>query len=154
MSVQPLAGLKVLDFTHYLAGPYCTMVLADLGADVVKVERTRVGEDGRRVGTTFIDGDSALWLALNRNKRSFAANLKDEGDRALVQRLAAVADVIVENYRPGALKRLGLGYEDVRATNEKVILVTPFFKPPIGLAISIAGSVPNGKYRYLSVGMS
>jgi crotonobetainyl-CoA:carnitine CoA-transferase CaiB-like acyl-CoA transferase len=103
----PLAGIRVLDFTHALAGPYCTMLLGDLGADVIKVEPP-TGDHSRLWGPPFINGESSYFLSVNRNKRSVVLDLKTPAGRALAERLAAVADVVVENFRPGTMARLGL----------------------------------------------
>lgn len=118
-----LDGVRVLDFTQMMLGPFATQVLADLGADVIKVERPEVGEwerglefAGRLVGT-----DSAAFLAMNRNKRSVAVDLKAPGAREALLRLGATCDVVVENFRPGVLDRLGLGYDDFRAVREDII---------------------------------
>src|SRR5215212_9523203 len=97
----PLDGLLVADFSRVLAGPYATMTLGDLGADVVKVERPGAGDDTRAWGPPWRDGDSAYFLALNRNKRSLALDLADPDDRRLARRLALRADVMVESFRPG-----------------------------------------------------
>lgn len=125
-SSLPLSGVRVLDLSRVLAGPYATMVLADLGADVVKVEHPERGDDTRHWGPPFAEGEagareSAYFLSVNRNKRSVAADLKSEAARERVARLAAGADVVVENLRRGALEALGLGYEAVRETNPGVI---------------------------------
>ncbi|MEQ8389307.1 MAG: CoA transferase [Alphaproteobacteria bacterium] len=109
----PLAGVTVLDLTRVLAGPYCTMVLADLGARVIKVERPGDGDDSRGYGP-FLAGESAYFGSLNRGKESIALDLKDEADRALFERLLAEADVLVENYRPGTMERLGYGAAKLR----------------------------------------
>src|SRR5205823_6332408 len=118
----PLAGIRVLDFTQFMQGPWATQLLGDMGADVVKVEPP--AGDWER-GYTFDDvwpgGDSALFLAMNRNKRSIVVNLKSDTGRELALRLAAGADVIVENARPGVMDRLGVGYEHVRAVNPSVV---------------------------------
>jgi crotonobetainyl-CoA:carnitine CoA-transferase CaiB-like acyl-CoA transferase len=107
----PLEGLRVLDLTHALAGPYCTMLLADLGADVIKVEQPVEGDHSRRWGPPFVNGESAYFLSVNRNKRSVALDLKHEaGLRAAVD-LALASDVLVENFRPGTAARLGLGWD-------------------------------------------
>jgi crotonobetainyl-CoA:carnitine CoA-transferase CaiB-like acyl-CoA transferase len=118
-----LDGIRVLDFTQMMLGPFATQVLADLGADVIKVERPRVGEwerglefAGRLIGT-----DSAAFVAMNRNKRSVAIDLKGKGARDALLRLAATCDVVVENFRPGVMERLGLGYEDFRAVRPDII---------------------------------
>ena len=106
----PLAGLRVLDLSWVLAGPYCTMVLADLGADVVKCERPPWGDVARTMGSPS-DGESGYFFSINRGKRSVAIDLKREEGRDLLLRLVPEFDVLVENFRPGALERLGLGYE-------------------------------------------
>jgi len=117
----PLSGLLVADFSRVLAGPYCTMLLADLGADVIKVE-SPAGDDTRSwMPPVTEDGVSTYFLAINRNKRSVALDLKDEGDRALAQELARRADVFVQNFKPGGLSRFGLDYDAVSAVNPSVI---------------------------------
>src|SRR6202041_3662207 len=117
----PLSGLLVADFSRVLAGPYCTMLLADLGADVIKVEAP-AGDDTRSwMPPVTEDGVSTYFLAINRNKRSVALDLKDDGDRALAQELARRADVFVQNFKPGGLARFGLDYESVSEVNPSVI---------------------------------
>jgi len=116
----PLSGLLVADFSRVLAGPYATMLLADLGADVVKVEAP-VGDDTRAWTPPVRDGISTYYLAINRNKRSVALDLKDEHDVGLARVLAARADVMIENFKPGGLDRFGLGYDDVAADNPGII---------------------------------
>jgi crotonobetainyl-CoA:carnitine CoA-transferase CaiB-like acyl-CoA transferase len=117
----PLAGLLVADFSRVLAGPYCTMLLADLGADVIKVEAP-AGDDTRSwMPPVTEDGVSSYYLAINRNKRSVALDLKDDGDRALARELARRADVFVHNFKPGGLARYGLDYDSVSAENASVI---------------------------------
>src|SRR5438445_11058380 len=101
MSGQSLAGVRVLDLSRVLAGPYCTMVLGDLGADVVKVENPDGGDDTRHWGPPFVEGESAYYLGVNRNKRSIAVNLKNPAGQELVRRPATHSDVFVENLRPG-----------------------------------------------------
>ena len=116
----PLAGVKVLDYTQIMAGPFCGMLLADMGADVIKVERPG-GDDSRRMAPPFINGESAAFLAINRNKRGIVLDLKvDEGRQAL-QRMVAQSDVIVQNFRRGTLERFGLGYEQARELNPALI---------------------------------
>ena len=110
MSGYPLEGLRVLDLTQYVAGPYCTQVLADLGATVLKVERPGSGDVYRQQGPVFKEGESASFLTLNRGKRSIELDLGSEIDRARLHELLAEADVLVENLRPGALARHGLDY--------------------------------------------
>jgi len=106
----PLDGIRVIDLTRVLAGPYCTMVLADLGAEVIKVERPGVGDDARHIGP-FIGGKSAYFMSLNRGKQSIALDLKDNIDRETFLALLGSADVLVENYRPGTMDKLGLGWD-------------------------------------------
>jgi CoA:oxalate CoA-transferase len=109
-SPGPLAGVKVVDLTRVLAGPYCTMVLCDLGAEVVKVERPRIGDDSRHIGP-FVNGISAYFASLNRGKTSVALDLDDQADRARFETLLADADVLVENFRPGTMEKLGYGWD-------------------------------------------
>jgi crotonobetainyl-CoA:carnitine CoA-transferase CaiB-like acyl-CoA transferase len=116
----PLSGLLVADFSRILAGPYATMLLADLGAQVIKVEGP-AGDDTRTWMPPVRDGVSTYYLGINRNKRSIALDLKDPGDLVLARRLAGRADVMIENFRPGGLRRFGLDYETVAAGNEKII---------------------------------
>jgi crotonobetainyl-CoA:carnitine CoA-transferase CaiB-like acyl-CoA transferase len=111
----PLSGLRVLDLSRVLAGPYCTMMLADLGAEVVKVEQPGSGDETRGWGPPFAGDDAAYYLAVNRSKRSVALDLKDPGERETVLKLADRADVVIQNFRPGTIERLGLGYEALRA---------------------------------------
>jgi len=108
----PLAGIKIVDLTRVLAGPYCTMVLGDLGADVVKIERPRGGDDSRHIGP-FINGISAYFASLNRGKKSVALDLKAPDDRARFEALLVDADVLVENFRPGTMEKLGYGWDDL-----------------------------------------
>src|SRR3712207_5248787 len=115
--VLPLGGVRVLDLSRVLAGPYTTMVLADLGADVIKVEHPERGDDTRHWGPPFAGGESAYFLSVNRNKRSIGVDLKDPEGLKRVKRLAAGADVLIENMRRGTLDKLGLGYEALRETN-------------------------------------
>lgn len=112
----PLSGVRVLDLTRVLAGPYTTMILADLGAEVVKIEEPGVGDEARRVGP-FRDGVSAYFVSINRGKKSLTLNLKAEAGRRLFLNLVRQADVLVENYRPGTMKKLGLDYASLRAAH-------------------------------------
>jgi crotonobetainyl-CoA:carnitine CoA-transferase CaiB-like acyl-CoA transferase len=116
----PLSGLVVADFSRILAGPYATMLLADLGAQVIKVESPG-GDDTRTWMPPVHDGVSTYYLGINRNKRSIALDLKDPADLDVAQRLARKADVMIENFRPGGLKRFGLDYDTVAAANAKII---------------------------------
>ena len=124
-SQLPLEGVKVLDLSRVLAGPFATMVLGDLGADVIKVEHPERGDDTRHWGPPFAgEGEvreSAYYLAVNRNKRSIGVDLKDPEGLERVRELAAEADVVIENWRRGALEKLGLGYEDLGETNPGLV---------------------------------
>ena len=116
-----LAGIRVLDLTRVLAGPYCTMFLGDLGAEVVKVEQPGVGDDTRGWGPPFAGGESAYFLCTNRNKKSLTVDLKSADGIALIKQLAGQADVLIENFRPGAMDRLGLGEKELRAGNSRLV---------------------------------
>ncbi|XP_062481412.1 succinate--hydroxymethylglutarate CoA-transferase isoform X2 [Pezoporus occidentalis] len=113
-NVKPLDGVKILDLTRVLAGPFATMNLGDLGAEVIKVERPGAGDDTRAWGPPFIGTESVYFLSVNRNKKSIAINMKDSKGAKLIRELAAVSDVFVENYVPGKLAEIGLGYEDIQ----------------------------------------
>ena len=115
-----LAGLSVLDLTSQLSGPYCSMILADLGADVVKVERPGQGDESRAMGP-HVAGESAPFMTFNRNKRSITIDLKTADGGVIARRLATRADVVLENWRPGTAARLGLGWDDVHALNARAI---------------------------------
>ncbi len=117
----PLAGLKVVDLTHVMAGPTCTMMLADMGAEVTKVEKIPDGDDTRRSIPPTLQDESAAFLIMNRNKRGIALDLKTEGGKKALMRLLETADVLVENYRPGTMERLGFGYEVLRERNPGLI---------------------------------
>ena len=116
----PLDGIRVLDFTHALAGPYCTMLLGDLGADVVKVEPPS-GDHSRQWGPPFIKGESSYFLSINRNKRSVVLDLKSPAALAVAQDLAAASDVVVENFKPGAMSRLGLDAKKLQAMKPALV---------------------------------
>lgn len=117
---QPLSGLKVLDFTRLFAGPLCTMTLSDLGAEVTKVESPG-GDDARHFGPPFLGGEGMNFMALNRGKRSVVLDLKSDEGKAAAQKLAASADIVVENFRPGVADRLGIGYDQLREENPGLI---------------------------------
>lgn len=117
----PLDGITVLDLTRVLAGPYCTMMLAELGARVIKVERPGPGDDARAIGPFASDGRSAYFDSLNRGKQSLALDLKAPRDRALFERLLTRADVLVENFRPGVMAKLGYGYEALHARHPSLV---------------------------------
>ena len=116
----PLSGLRVLDLTNVLAGPYCSMVLADMGADVIKLENADKGDTSRQFEPQ-VNGESYCFAVLNRNKKSIALNLKDPAGLKIAQQLAAQADIVLENFRPGVVKRMGLDYDSIRVHNPGVI---------------------------------
>ena len=121
MSVSgPLSGVTVVDLSRILAGPYCTLLMAELGARVIKVETPKTGDDARAYGP-FLKGKSAYFMSVNRGKESIALNLKDKGDRAIFERLLEKADVIVENFRPGTMEKLGYGWDALHAKYPKLI---------------------------------
>jgi crotonobetainyl-CoA:carnitine CoA-transferase CaiB-like acyl-CoA transferase len=119
----PLDGILVIDFSQFLSGPLCSLKLADLGARVIKIERPGQGDLCRTLylSDTEIGGTNSLFHAINRNKESFTADLRDEGDRAMLRDLVAHADVVLQNFRPGVIERQGFGYRDVRALNPGVV---------------------------------
>jgi len=129
-----LDGVKILDLSSALAGPYCTMMLADMGAEVIKVEPPE-GDVSRSWGPPFIEGESSYFLSINRNKKSIVINLKSEKGKEIVLKLAEKCDVFVENFRPGVAKRLGVDYETVKKVNPKIIYC------------SISGFGQEGPYR-------
>ena len=120
----PLAGVRVLDLTRVLAGPYCTMILADLGAEVVKVERPGAGDDARHFGPFLPSGLSAYFTSINRGKKSIVLDLKAAADRATFLKLVEAADVVVENFRPGTMEALGLGSDKLRAVNPRLVFAS------------------------------
>jgi formyl-CoA transferase/CoA:oxalate CoA-transferase len=117
----PLGGVTVVDLTRVLSGPYCTMVLADLGARVIKVEHPGRGDDTRHWGPPFIGAESAYFLSINRNKESVTLDFKHEGGRGVLQRLIGRADVLVENFKPGTLDRAGFGWDEVRRAYPRLV---------------------------------
>src|SRR3990172_836400 len=116
----PLSGVTIVDLTRVLAGPSCTMVLADLGARVIKVEVPVRGDDARNVGP-FISGKSAYFMSINRGKESIALDLKEADDRDIFERLLARADVLIENFRAGTMEKLGYGWEILHAQHPRLI---------------------------------
>jgi crotonobetainyl-CoA:carnitine CoA-transferase CaiB-like acyl-CoA transferase len=120
-STLPLAGVRVLDLSRVMAGPYATMVLGDLGAEVLKIEHPERGDDTRHWGPPFAGGESAYFLAVNRNKRSIGVDLKEHKGLERAKTLAAGADVVIENWRRGALEKLGLGYEALKEGNPDLV---------------------------------
>jgi crotonobetainyl-CoA:carnitine CoA-transferase CaiB-like acyl-CoA transferase len=124
MPFLPLDGIRVVDVTTSIAGPFCTEILAALGAEVVKVERPDTGDDGRSWGPPFWNGEGAMFLSVNAGKRSLAVSLRDERGREVVRRLAEHADVFVQSMRPGLAEELGLGSHDLRSANPKLVYCT------------------------------
>ncbi len=135
--VRPLEGIKVLDLSRALAGPYCTMMLADMGAEVIKIEIPERGDDSRAWGPPFIEGESAYFISVNRNKKSMTLNLKKEKSVEIIHRLIKQADVLIENFRPGTMEKLSLSYDEVKEINPKIIYC------------SISGFGQDGPYRLL-----
>lgn len=119
--MSALAGLKVVDLSHIMAGPACTLMLADMGAEVIKVEKSAGGDDSRRMAPPLIGDEAAAFLMMNRNKRGIALDLRTEGGKQVLRRLLAKADVVVENYRRGTLAKLGFDYESLRRDNPGLI---------------------------------
>jgi crotonobetainyl-CoA:carnitine CoA-transferase CaiB-like acyl-CoA transferase len=117
----PLKGLKVIDLSHIMAGPACSMLLADMGADVIKVERIPDGDDARRMVPPTVADQSAAFLIMNRNKRGIALDLRSEAGRNILSRLLKDADVLIENFRRGTTEQMGIGYDAVRALNPRLV---------------------------------
>ncbi|MEZ4522371.1 MAG: CoA transferase [Thermomicrobiales bacterium] len=116
----PLEGLRVLDLSRHLAGPFAAMTLGDLGADVIKVEAPSIGDDTRRFPPDW-NGISTYYLSTNRNKRGITLDLKSAGGQEIARKIAETADIVIENFRPGTTERFGLGYEDLRALNPRIV---------------------------------
>lgn len=147
--MKPLNGLRVLDLSRVLAGPYCTMMLADYGADIVKIEPPKVGDDSRAYGP-FIGKESAYFMSLNRNKRSMTLNFKKQAECDLFKEMVKYADVVVENYRPGTMEKFGLGYDVLKTINPKIIYAScsgfghtgPYqFKPAYDIIVQAMGGI-------------
>ena len=119
--MQPLSGVKVLDLTRIVSGPFATMLLGDLGAEIIKIEEPVSGDESRTYGPPFVNGESAYFLSINRNKKSCAINLKTPEGIALIRELALKSDVLIENFRPGTLKKFGLSYEELKKQNPGLI---------------------------------
>jgi len=119
--MRPLDGITVLDLTRVLSGPYCTMLLADMGARVIKIEQPGKGDDTRAWGPPFLEGESAYFLSINRNKESVTLDFKHPEGRAILDRLVAKADVLVENFRPGTLDKLGLDYTSLSKNHPRLV---------------------------------
>ncbi len=133
--VKPLSDTTVLDLSRILAGPYCSMMLGDLGADVIKVERPGAGDDTRQWGPPEAGGEAAYYLCVNRNKRSLTVNLKVPEGQEIIRQLAKQSDIVIENYKVGTLQKMGLGYEDLKKINPGLIYC------------SITGFGQNGPYK-------
>ena len=134
---KALEGIRVLDLSRALAGPYCTMMLADMGAEVIKLEMPGRGDDSRSWGPPFVEGESAYFMSINRNKKSITLNMKSDKSTEIIHKLIKQSDVLVENFRPGAMERLGLDYERVKEMNPRIIYC------------SISGFGQDGPYRML-----
>ncbi|MBM4763714.1 CaiB/BaiF CoA-transferase family protein [Bacillus sp. B15-48] len=132
-----LAGLKILDLSRVLAGPYCTMILSDLGAEVIKVKAPGGSDDTRAWGPPYRGGESAYYMSANRNKQAITVNLKTEQGKEIIEKLINQSDIVIENFKTGTMERLGLGYEDLKAINPKII------------HCSITGFGKNGPYKDL-----
>ncbi|MHA2007769.1 MAG: CaiB/BaiF CoA transferase family protein [Promethearchaeota archaeon] len=135
--VRPLEGIKILDLSRALAGPYCSMMLADMGAEVIKVEMPGRGDDSRAWGPPFQEGESAYFMSVNRNKKSITLNLKKEKAIEIIHKLIKQSDVILENFRPGTMEKLKLSYNEVKEINPNIIYC------------SISGFGQDGPYRLL-----
>lgn len=133
--VDALEGVRVLDLTQIMAGPFCAMLLADLGAEVIKIEKPDAGDDSRRMGPPYYNGESAAFMAVNRNKYGLALDLQTSGGKDILWRLIDTADVLIENFRPGAMDRLGFSYESVHARRPQLVYC------------SISGYGQTGPYR-------
>src|SRR5688572_28899908 len=123
MTPSALAGLTVLDLATFVAAPFCCTLLGEFGADVIKVEQPGRGDDLRRLGTPARAGLSYWWLVESRNKKSITCNLREPDGQALIKRLAASADIVAENFRPGTMERWGLGWDELRAVNAPLVMV-------------------------------
>ena len=124
MPQKPLSEVNILDLSQIMAGPYCSLLLADMGANVIKVEKPNGGDDTRRMGPPFINGESAAFLGVNRNKRSIVIDFKNPDGVKLIKQLSKKCDVLIQNFRPGTLQKMGMGYEDIKAENPSIIYCT------------------------------
>nr|HPR42165.1 CoA transferase [Candidatus Methanofastidiosa archaeon] len=130
-----LEGIKVIDLTQALSGPFCTTMLADQGADVIKIEVPGIGDNSRAWGPPFVNGVSSYFLSVNRNKKSMTLNLKSEKGKEILNNLVRNADIVVENFRPGVATRLGIDYDQVKKINPKIVYA------------SISGFGQDGPYK-------
>lgn len=164
--MKVLDGIRILDFSRHMAGPYATAALSDFGADVIKIESVPFGDPSRRSGTVFTGGQSGLFLVWNRGKRSMAVDLRKDEGLDIIYRLAATCDVVVENYRPGVADEIGVGYDTLSALNDQLIYVSisafgstgpwasdlgtdPLIQAMSGL-MSVTGE-PDGEPQYVGV---
>ena len=135
--MMPLDGIKVIDFTGALSGPYCSMLLGDMGAEVIKVERPKRGDDSRAWGPPYISENLSTYFAsINRNKKSISLNIKDPEAKEVIKKLVKNSDILLENFRPGTMEKLGLGYQELKEINEKMIYC------------SISGFGQDGPYKF------
>jgi len=118
---KPLAGIKVVDLSRFIAGPYCTMKLGDMGAEILKIETPERGDDSRALGPPFLNGESAYYMSFNRNKKSVTLNLREEKGKEILHKLISEADVFIENFRIGVTEKMGLTYDDVKKIKEDII---------------------------------
>jgi len=137
MAANPLEGIKVLDVTRILSGPYCTMMLGDLGADVIKIEAPGGSDETRKWGPPYLEGESAYYLSANRNKKGLTLNLKSEEGKSIFLQMVRDADIVVQNFRVGTMEKLGLGYQDLVKENPRIIYC------------SISGFGQTGRYKSL-----
>ena len=147
--MKPLTGLRVLDLSRVLAGPYCAMMLADYGADIVKIEPPKVGDDSRAFGP-FVGDESAYFMSLNRNKRSMTLNFKRQAECDVFREMVKYADIVLENYRPGTMEKFGLGYDELKKINPKIIYAAcsgfghsgPYqYKPAYDIIVQAMGGI-------------
>lgn len=131
----PLEGIRVLDLTRILAGPYCSMILGDMGCEVIKIEKPEGGDDTRAWGPPFIEGESGYFICVNRNKKSLTLNLKNQTGREILKKLANISDVLIENFSPGTMEDLGLGWDVLSKLNPKLVYC------------SITGFGPTGPFK-------
>jgi CoA:oxalate CoA-transferase len=117
----PLSGVRILDLTLIMAGPYCTMILGDLGAEVIKIEKPGLGESSRQMPPHFFEGQSAYFIAMNRNKKSMTLDLKSDSGRRIFYDLARKSDVVIDNFRPGVVKKLGIDFDTLKPMNPRII---------------------------------
>lgn len=139
---EVLRGVRIVDFTRHMSGPYCTLLLGDFGADVIKVESMPYGDPTRKMGTAFIDGESSLFLIWNRSKRSLALDMRKPQAQDVVRRLVSNADILVENFRPGVAEKMGLGYSELAALNQRLVYLSISAFGPKGPYAGAPGTDP------------